>query len=243
MKITMKFWYKFCLILTNCIILQSCAQTVLISHNENNAHQPYLFNVQQQIPSVIVEMKYLTTDNFVGTIVDGYKANICFLSQASIDSLKIIQKKLLAQQKSLKFFDCYRPQQAVDHFWRWANAPDALDRAEIREKYYPHIYPKQELFKGYIAKKSGHSRGSTVDMMIFDLAKNENLDMGSEPDMLDPISHTASKEVTIEAQANRAFIKKIMEDHGWKNYDQEWWHYTLKNEPYPKTYFNFTVQE
>ena len=219
-------------------ILVSACTKLPSNHLMTKNSGPYLLDVKNEISSVIVELKYLGEDNFLGVVVDGYKKNICYLSHPAIESLKIIQRKLLDQKKSLKFFDCYRPQQAVEHFWRWA-----LDANDLKnqKKYYPHILPKEKLFDGYIARKSGHSRGSTIDIMIVDSETHQELDMGSIADLLDPISHTNQTSIGKEAQMNRAFIKKIMEDNGWYNYPNEWWHYTLKNEPFPKTYFDFPV--
>ena len=184
-------------------------------------------------PDIIVEMAYVGPANFVGAPVDGYNANICVLTKQAAQGLAKAQEALTPFGLRLKVRDCYRPQRAVDHFMRWAQD---LDDTKTKAAFYPSI-KKSELFaKGYIAEKSGHSRASTVDLTI------DGLDMGGIYDFFDPLSHTANPAPDAQARANRALLVEIMNQAGFKNYDQEWWHYTLRNEPYKDQYFNFPVE-
>ena len=196
-------------------------------------------DVQNEITSVVLDVRYFGKDNFVGSRVEGYKAPKVYLTNEAITALKKVQEELNKKQLGLKLFDGYRPQKAVDHFVRWAKV---LDDTVTKQKYYPKV-PKSELFKeGYIAAKSGHTRGSTIDLTIIDLKTGEELDMGSPWDMFDPVSWVKSENISPEQQKNRNLLQKVMLDHGFKNYPQEWWHFTLKNEPFIDTYFNFNVE-
>lgn len=187
--------------------------------------------------SIQVEARYFTEDNFVGSVVDGYLAGKCLLSDKASNALKKAQKLAQKEGYSIKAFDCYRPQMAVDHFVRWGQD---LEDTKTKEKYYPNI-EKSKLFDlGYISKKSGHSRGSTVDLT---LTKNgKELDMGTAWDFLDTLSNTADSRIGKEQMKNRMLLKGFMEKAGFKNYHKEWWHYTLNDEPHPNTYFAFPVR-
>jgi len=196
--------------------------------------------VNNFIPSVRYEMRYYSENNFIGEKIDGYDAPKCYLTKEAANSLKKFQEELLTKQLSLKIFDCYRPQKAVDHFVRWAKN---LDDVKMKSVFYPSV-DKQNLFRdGYIAEKSGHSRGSAVDLTITDLKNNEKeLDMGSPFDFFDPVSHTINDMISKTQQDNRFILKNGMEKYGFKGITTEWWHYTLKNEPFPDKYFDFTVK-
>lgn len=195
--------------------------------------------VQKEIPSIVLEVRYFGTNNFVGKKIDGYLQPKVYLTKETVEALKIIQSKLLEQRLSIKLFDGYRPQKAVDHFVRWAKV---LNDTTKKLQFYPKV-PKSMLFKeGYIAAKSGHTRGSTVDITIINLESGEALDMGSPYDMFDPISWVASDKITSSQQKNRNLLQKVMLENGFKNYPQEWWHFTLKNEPFPTTYFDFNIR-
>ena len=196
-------------------------------------------DVETEIPALVLDVRYFGQDNFVGNRVDGYKAPKVYLTKEAAAALKKVQQELNKQQLGLKLFDGYRPQKAVDHFVRWAKV---LEDTVTKQKYYPKV-AKTELFKeGYIAAKSGHTRGSTVDLTIINLATGEELDMGSPWDMFDPVSWVKSENITAEQQENRDLLQNTMLNNGFNNYPQEWWHFTLKNEPFPKTYFNFDVE-
>ncbi|HNR77156.1 MAG TPA: M15 family metallopeptidase [Parvularculaceae bacterium] len=193
---------------------------------------PDLADVRTHAPDIIIDMRYASENNFVGARIDGYKNAVCLLTPQAAAALTAVQADLSSMGLTLKVHDCYRPQRAVDHFARWAKNDDQ----STKEEYYPGV-EKSELFAlGYIAEKSGHSRGSTVDLTI------EGLDMGSPYDFFDPMSHTASKAVPAPARANRLLLKLAMEKRGFQNYEKEWWHYTLADEPYKDQYFDRPVK-
>jgi D-alanyl-D-alanine dipeptidase len=153
--------------------------------------------------------------------------------------LKLVQQNLIKQGYSLKIFDSYRPQQAVNHFVRWAKV---LSDTLMKREYYPKV-PKRELFKrGFIASKSGHTRGSTIDLTIVDIKTNKEIDMGSAYDFFGEKSHPYYKNITEKQKGNRMLLRRLMLKNNFKPYENEWWHFTLKNEPFPKTYFNFPVE-
>ena len=196
----------------------------------------YLSDIDNTIQS---ELRYLNNNNFIGKPIDGYKNNCIIITRETANQLKKIQQILLKKGLTLKIFDAYRPQQAVDHFVRWAKI---LNDTLMKQEYYPDI-PKSKLFKlGYIASKSGHTRGSTIDLTIVNLKTKKELDMGSLYDFFGIQSHTFYKNITARQKRNRLFLRKIMLENGFKPYDNEWWHFTLKNEPFPKTYFNFPIE-
>jgi len=196
----------------------------------------YLSDVDKSIQK---ELRYLSTNNFIGKKIDGYNNNCLIVTEKTANALKEVQKILSLKGLSLKIFDGYRPQQAVNHFVRWAKD---IDDTLMKAKYYPDV-PKSELFKqGYIASKSGHSRGSTVDLTIIDVTTKEELDMGSPFDFFGIESHPFYKEITKEQKENRMYLREIMLLNGFVPYENEWWHFTLAHEPYPKTYFNFPVE-
>ncbi len=189
-------------------------------------------NVNQAVPSITFEMRYSGSDNFLGRPVEGYEAPLCYLSNEAASALQKVQQSLQKEKLTLVVFDCYRPQRAVDHFVRWAKD---LNDTKMKNRYYPDV-AKNDLFKeGYIAAKSGHSRGSTVDLGIV------GLDMGTPFDFFDPRSHTQSNTVTPQQHENRMRLKEVMEANGFQNYAEEWWHYSLKEEPFKKTYFDFAI--
>ena len=203
------------------------------------ANNDQFVDIKEVIPSVQLDIRYYTHNNFIGSRIDGYDAPKCLLTREAALALKYVQEELVNNRQALKIFDCYRPQQAVDHFVRWAKD---LNDQKMKAEYYPSIN-KKSLFKdGYIAEKSGHSRGSTVDLTIVDLNTNRELDMGTRFDYFDPLSHTASNGISKIQRDNRIALKTIMERNGFKNLKEEWWHFTLKNEVFPNRYFDFKVK-
>ena len=188
--------------------------------------------------SIIVDLKYYSSKNFTGRFVEGYNSNTAILTKESALALSKAQSDLNKLGYSLILYDAYRPQRAVDFFVQWSkNLNDTINK----RIYYPDT-KKSELFKlGYIAYKSGHSRGSTVDVSIVEISSNKELDMGTVFDYFGVESHTFFDELTEDQKANRLLLYKIMSNNGFKNYHMEWWHYTLKNEPFQK-YFNFLVK-
>ena len=223
-------------LLASIILLSACAGKKEISAIGNNDG---FVDVEEFIPSVQLDIRYYTTDNFVGSRIDGYDAPKCFLTRAAAVALKKVQEELARNGQSLKIFDCYRPQRAVDHFVRWAKD---LSHQEMKSRYYPSV-DKENLFRdGYIAVKSGHSRGSTLDVTIIDLESNQEFDMGTDFDFFDPRSHTVNSRIRKSQKDNRIALKSVMERNDFKNLEEEWWHYTLKSEPYPDKYFDFKVE-
>jgi len=190
-------------------------------------------------PTITSELRYITHHNFIGKPIDGYLKNTVIVSKPTAKALHKIQQQLQPLYLRLKIYDAYRPQQAVDHFVRWAKV---LKDTLMKSEYYPAI-PKTRLFElGYIAAKSGHTRGSTVDLTLVNTKTNKELDMGSSYDFFGEESHPYYKNSTESQKKNRLFLRKIMLENGFTPYDSEWWHFTLKNEPFPKTYFNFPIR-
>lgn len=193
--------------------------------------------------SIVMDIRYFTDNNFVGTKVDGYLAPKCILEKKAAAALVKVQQQLISQGLGLKVFDCYRPQRAVSHFMRWA--ADLTDQL-TKEQYYPNL-DKSVLVGDYIAEKSGHSRGATLDLTLIYADKNaenygQELDMGGDFDLFDVRSNTEHPHITAAQKANRHRLKQAMSAQGFVNYSMEWWHYSLKPQPYPDTYFDFVVR-
>ncbi|MCR5687814.1 MAG: M15 family metallopeptidase [Lachnospiraceae bacterium] len=190
------------------------------------------------IPDIVTEIRYHSTYNFMGDRADGYEEPVALLTAEAARALKEVSSEMIVRGYRLKIFDAYRPARAVKHFVLWG-----IEDTDIRMK--PYFYPKlekQELFeKGYIASRSSHSRGSTVDLTLLDMAGGKELDMGSPFDLFDESSHPDSTAVTEEQHENRMMLQHVMVRNGFMPIDCEWWHFTLKDEPYPDTYFDFPV--
>ena len=197
--------------------------------------------VNKVIPSLIFDVRYFSDNNFLGVKVSGYQKGLCLLTKPASEALKRVQKTLLEKGLTLKIFDCYRPQRAVDHFVKWAG--DTKD-TKMKALYYPNEDKVTLIEKGYIASQSGHSRGSTLDLTLAQVSNHRELDMGTPYDYFDVLSHTntTNSKITKEQRENRQLLKSSMEAQGFINFEKEWWHYTLKNEPYPDTYFDFLVE-
>jgi D-alanyl-D-alanine dipeptidase len=196
----------------------------------------------ETIPDLRLELRYAGSHNFVGKPVDGYLKRRCILTRAAADALKKVQEELRPFGLGVKVFDAYRPQKAVDHFVRWAHD---LKDTRMKQEFYSDVDKKNLFRDGYIAAKSGHSRGSTVDLTIVSLAGEDagrELDMGSGFDFFGLSSWPDSPQIPTPSRAHRLLLRMVMEKHGFKPYPQEWWHFTLKKEPWPKTYFDFPVQ-
>ena len=190
------------------------------------------------VPNIIQEIRYYSTYNFIGERIDGYEEPCAILTREAARMLKSAAAEMLVQGYRMKVFDAYRPACAVRSFVLWG-----IEDQDIRMK--PYFYPeleKQELFAGgYIASKSSHSRGSTVDLTLLDMSTGKELDMGSPFDLFSPLSHPDCREVTDEQYENRMILQKVMVRNGFEPIDCEWWHFSLKDEPYPDTYFEFPV--
>jgi zinc D-Ala-D-Ala dipeptidase len=213
-------------------------------------------------PTIIQEMRYATIHNFVGRRIDGYRQPICLLTRTAAQALHRVQRKLLPRGYSLKTYDCYRPQRAVNHFVRWAEDQDAT---RMKAEFYPRVDKSRLFADGYIAEKSGHSRGSTMDLTVVRLPArptppyrpgqrlvpcyapqserfpDNSIDMGTGFDCFDTLSHTLDPRIKGAQHANRLLLKNAMEAAGFVNLAEEWWHYTYKPEPFPNTYFDFPV--
>ncbi len=190
------------------------------------------------VPHIVQEIRYHSTYNFVGDRIDGYEEPCALLTKEAARALKTAANELMVQGYRLKVFDAYRPACAVRHFVLWG-----LEDQDIRMK--PYFYPelqKQELFvRGYIASQSSHSRGSTVDVTLLDMKTGKEVDMGSPFDFFGEISHPDCRTITQEQYENRMILQRVMVRCGFEALDCEWWHFTLKNEPYPETYFEFPI--
>ncbi len=213
--------------------------------------------------SIVVEARYFGHHNFLGRPVAGYRAGKCLLAKPAAEALARVQKDLYAKGYSLKAYDCYRPQKAVDDFVAWAK--QASDQ-KMKAEFYPRVDKKDAFKLGYIATRSGHSRGSTIDLTLVKLPliasatwkdgeplvdctapyqsrfNDNSIDMGTGYDCFDDKAATLSAGIAEVAKANRLLLKQAMEHQGFGNYEKEWWHYTLKNEPYPDTYHDFDIE-
>jgi D-alanyl-D-alanine dipeptidase len=191
-----------------------------------------------QVPGIIQEIRYYSTYNFIGDRIDGYEEPCALLTKEAARALRSASNEMMVHGYRFKVFDAYRPARAVKHFVLWG-----IEDQDIRMK--PYFYPelqKQELFsKGYIATESSHSRGSTVDLTLLDMQTGKELDMGSPFDLFSEVSHPDHRGVTDEQYENRMLLRRVMLRNGFVPIDCEWWHFTLEDEPYPDTYFDFPV--
>lgn len=201
--------------------------------------RPAFVDASETATGLKLEMRYFGGNNFVGRRIDGYEAPVCLLTREAAQALAAVQRDLALVGLGLKAFDCYRPARAVAHFVRWAR--DVADQ-KTKQAFYPEV-DKRNLFRdGYIAARSGHSRGSTIDLTLVRLADGEELDMGSPFDFFGVRSWPSDRSVSAEARGNRMLLAAAMRLRGFRPYDKEWWHFTLRNEPFPETYFDFPVR-
>lgn len=216
-------------------------------------------------PTILISVRYSGQENFVGDVVDGYKQSVIILTKQAAEALQSVQAEVQKDGYSLVVYDAYRPQKAVDHFMRWSE--DVANQAK-KASYYPRVNKADVFELGYVARRSGHSRGSTVDVTIvklghelYEVQKQDRVlldgytitllndgtvDMGSSFDLFDTASHYENDLIQTKFKERRTYLKNIMEKHGFKNYAEEWWHFTLKDEPYladrSESYFNFEVE-
>jgi D-alanyl-D-alanine dipeptidase len=206
---------------------------------KNNPTPDGFVSLEESVPSLLIELRYSTTDNFVGEIIDGYRNPKIVLTLETVNALNKVQNELNKQGLGLKIFDGYRPQKAVNHFIRWAKK---LNDTLKKEKYYPMVRKDKLFEEGYVAERSGHSRGSTVDVTLIridTLNYGQELDMGSEWDYFGVKSWTNYDSISSLQKENRRLLQDVMIKFGFKPYSKEWWHFTLENEPFSKTYFDF----
>ena len=212
----------------------------------------YFVTLTDAVPDAILEIRYFSTYNFVGRRIDGYVEPTALMTKVAADSLRAVSDDVKALGYRLKVYDAYRPQMAVDHFLRWAaDIPDTL----MKRYFYPDVDKSLLFEQEYIAAKSGHTRGSTVDLTLFDMQTEKELDMGgtfdwfgleSHPDFggnPDTMEYLPNDEITAEQFAHRMILRQAMMRHGFRPISSEWWHFTLDNEPFPDTYFNFPVKQ
>jgi len=190
-------------------------------------------------PGLIVEARYASAHNFVGVPIDGYEKPLCYLTRPAAAALAQVVADLEPRGLTLKVYDCYRPERAVAHFVRWARN---LGDVKMKAEFYPNV-DKSTLFRdGYIAARSGHSRGSTMDLTLARRTDGQALDMGTPFDFFSPHSWPSDRSVSAQARSNRVMLAQAMQKRGFRPYDKEWWHFTLRHEPYPQTYFDFPVR-
>ena len=241
---------RFTLAVLFCVLLAGCSR----EQDDRNR----FVTITDVVPDAILEIRYFSTYNFVGARIDGYLAPQAMLTKEAAAALKEVSDDVKAQGYRLKIYDAYRPQMGVDHFVRWAAD---LEDTKMKPYFYPDL-DKSVLFdQEYIMSKSGHTRGSTVDLTLFDMTTEKELDMGGTFDWFGPESHPdfcgnpetgeytgdnskspAGRSITPEQFANRMILRAAMLRHGFKPLDTEWWHFTLREEPYPDTYFTFPVK-
>jgi D-alanyl-D-alanine dipeptidase len=194
--------------------------------------------VDEFVPGIRWDAKYATWDNFTGKPVDGYLANRIVGTRALCAALGRAQEKAASLGFGLLLWDGYRPQRAVNCFLRWSAQPED---GRTKPRHYPNIDRAGMFEKGYVAPRSGHSRGGTVDLTLYHAATGELAPMGGGHDLMDSVSHHGAKEIAQTEASNRQCLCSIMEACGFIAYDREWWHYTLKHEPHPNTYFDFPI--
>ena len=205
----------------------------------NMASSAVLIDAGEAVGGVVTDIRYAGKNNFLGRPVRGYSTARCWLSREAASALSKAQRLAETQGLAILIYDCYRPQRAVDDFVQWVSGNED---EPTKATYYPDV-PRSELIdRGYIASRSGHSRGSTIDLTLIDIESGQPLNMGTPWDYFDIRSHTASKEVGEDTVKNRQILKRIMESAGFRGYYAEWWHFTLDNEPFPDTYFDIPIQ-
>ena len=218
-------------------IIVLCAFYYIFLNNNLEDGFVYLKDIDD---SIIVDLKYYSSENFTGRFVDGYLANKAILTNEAGISLSNAQKDFNKLGYTLILYDAYRPQSAVDFFVQWSSD---LNDTIFKNKYYPDIN-KSSLFElGYIAYKSGHSRGSTVDITLVEISSGKEIDMGSPYDFFGFESSHDYENISITQKNNRKLLLDIMTNNGFSSYSKEWWHYTLIDEPFPTTYFDFTINK
>ena len=223
-----------------------CPQFVQVMAEETKAAEEIILSddssdfvmLSDAVPDAILEIRYYSSYNFVGRRIDGYEEPLALLTKEAASALKEVSDELVEKGYRLKIFDAYRPQRAVTDFMNWALDPDDT---LMKEYFYPEL-DKEVLFpRGYIDEHSGHSRGSTVDLTLFDMTTQKEVDMGGTFDYFGELSHPDYKDITEEQYNNRMILREAMLAHGFKPLAEEWWHFTLEDEPYPDTYFTFPV--
>ena len=229
--------------LTLALTVVSCGSTNRIARSEGRSTGPDdpsgFVVLTDVVPDVILEIRYYSSFNFVGTRVDGYEQPVALMTREAAQALKAVSDEAISLGYRLKIWDTYRPQMAVDHFCRWGkNVTDTL----TKRYFYPYLDKDVVFDQGYIARRSGHSRGSVVDLSLVDMKTGRDIDMGYGFDWFGGESHPDYRGITEEQYANRMLLRGLMLKHGFLPIEEEWWHFILKDEPYPDTYFTFPVR-
>jgi zinc D-Ala-D-Ala dipeptidase len=232
---------RSCAILFACCLMLACFLAFTSTIEAGSLPEPFVY-VEEVIPNIKIDLRYSSDNNFLGRCVDGYVGSRCILTRDAAEALQKVQEDLNRFGLGLKIYDAYRPQRAVDDFVRWGKD---LHDTKTKKDFYPSVQ-KENLFKeGYIAEKSSHSRGSTVDLTTISMdgeTSGRDLDMGSGFDFFGPESWPDCLSMSPNQRANRMLLRVLMEKHGFEPYSKEWWHFTFKNEPFPNTYFDFPVE-
>ena len=231
------------ILLTRALAVVSCGSTNRIARSEGRSTGPDdpsgFVVLTDVVPDVILEIRYYSSFNFVGTRVDGYEQPVALMTREAARALKAVSDEAISLGYRLKIWDTYRPQMAVDHFCRWGeNVTDTL----TKRYFYPYLDKDVVFDQGYIARRSGHSRGSVVDLTLVDMKTGRDIDMGYGFDWFGVESHPDYRGITEEQYANRMLLRGLMLKHGFRPIEEEWWHFILKDEPYPDTYFTFPVR-
>lgn len=229
----------FAILFVNCSNKETEKTTPSSLSTEKDGSENFVM-IAEAVPDVILEIRYYSTYNFVGKRIDGYMEPVALLTKEAAKALKEVSEEVKKMGYRLKIYDAYRPQKAVDHFVRWSK--DISDTS-MKEYFYPNLNKYVLFEQDYIMAKSGHTRGSTIDLTLFDMNTEKELDMGGTFDFFGEESHPDHKAtITTEQYNNRMILRNAMLKHGFKPLDSEWWHFTLKDEPFPDTYFNFDVK-
>ena len=228
-------FYKLVIVL---LFMSFTTKTENPIYNPPPIHKDFVY-VEDLIPNIKIDLRYFGSNNFVGKPIAGYNQPRCILSKEAADALKRVQEGFERLGFGLKIYDAYRPQSAVDQLIEWAD--DESDTV-MKSIYYPNVDKSDLIPKGYIASKSGHSRGSTIDCTIISLTTGKELNMGSSYDLFDEKSHIDYQYISKNQRALRLLLRRRMEAQGFKGYDNEWWHFTLEDEPFPETYFDFPIE-
>ena len=213
-------------------------ETVMEDGTKISADSSDFVLLAEAVPDAILEIRYYSTYNFVGDRIDGYEEPLAFLTKEAAEALRKVSDELITKGYRLKIYDAYRPQRAVSHFVRWAKD---LEDTRMKEYFYPDLNKDVLFEQEYIMEHSGHSRGSTVDLTLFDMKTEKEADMGGTFDFFGEQSHPDYKEITDEQYANRMLLRETMMKYGFRPLSSEWWHFTLENEPFPDTYFDFPI--
>ena len=252
-------WWSFAtfiILCSACAASRNTQPSIAVSPTDDNSQ---FVSISEAVPDAILEIRYYSTYNFVGTRIDGYEAPTALLTRQAAEALRAVSDDVRRQGYRLKIYDAYRPQKAVDHFVRWAAD---LPSTTMKPYFYADLDKSVLFVQDYIAEKSGHTRGSTVDLTLFDMRTGKELDMGGTFDWFGPESHPdfcgnpetgeytgdnskspTGRSITAEQFAHRMILRRATLAHGFQPLYSEWWHFTLKDEPYPDTYFTFPVRQ